>query len=828
MFAPGYTPVPFFSIYILNMGKKSMINLHKKITTKSWHSIQSFGFLLTNNPLYQWFSISIQKTVHLINRYWHHSIQRQLVLGIALVHAVLMTIFILDLTERERHFLQKQSVQQAIALSEMLAANSSSWVLASDVVGLSEILSYQKRYPGLDYSMVISERGQVLAHTNAEFIGRYLNDEISYNLLNSEAKPTTQILWQTERYLDIASPIMSATQLIGWARVGISTSHVEENLQVVTRNGLLYTLLAILVGIIFAILMARGLTAGMKNLLHVTDKVRQGERQVRADETRYDEVGRLGVAFNEMVIAIDKSDRELTIAKEAAEDSSRAKSQFIANMSHELRTPLNAIIGYSEMLKDELNELETEDISSDLAKINAAGRHLLGLINDVLDLSKIESGKMEIYNETFDIQKVLKEVVVTIKILLEQRNNQFKFECEANIGLMYSDVTKIRQVLFNLLSNASKFTENGTISLQVKKQWIKEVEWVSFAITDTGIGISREQQKKLFKAFSQVDASTTRKYGGTGLGLLITKRFTEMLGGKVSIESELGKGTTFVVQFPTKMASRQIIPELEQALPVLKDKQPTILIIDDDENVRDLLSRHIKQLGYQVVTAQSGLEGLQLAHQIKPQLITLDVMMPQMDGWAVLAELKDDSRVKHIPVIMLSMIENHELGYSLGAAEYLLKPVDQHQIAQVLNKYSLSSRHRKVLVIEDDMMIRDMMKHMLHKYDWEVISANNGKVGLEKVQTQQPDIILLDLMMPEMDGYEFISRLREQKQQRKIPIIVLTAKDITIADHQQLSDEVHAIFQKGAYKKEELLTELHDLLIHASADSQALSKKAPQ
>jgi signal transduction histidine kinase len=256
-----------------------------------------------------------------------------------------------------------------------------------------------------------------------------------------------------------------------------------------------------------------------------------------------------------MVIAIDKSDRELTIAKEAAEDSSRAKSQFIANMSHELRTPLNAIIGYSEMLKDELNELETEDISSDLAKINAAGRHLLGLINDVLDLSKIESGKMEIYNETFDIQKVLKEVVVTIKILLEQRNNQFKFECEANIGLMYSDVTKIRQVLFNLLSNASKFTENGTISLQVKKQWIKEVEWVSFAITDTGIGISREQQKKLFKAFSQVDASTTRKYGGTGLGLLITKRFTEMLGGKVSIESELGKGTTFVVQFPTKMAS---------------------------------------------------------------------------------------------------------------------------------------------------------------------------------------------------------------------------------------------------------------------------------
>lgn len=750
---------------------------------------------------------------NLLNRYWHYSIQRQLVLGIALVHAVLMTIFILDLTERERHFLQQQSVKQTIALSEMLAANSSSWVLASDVVGLNEILSYQKRYPGLDYAMVISNRGQVLAHTNAEFIGRYLHDETSQELLNKRDNPTTQVLWQTKQYLDIASPVMSAGKLLGWARVGISTSQVEENLKVVTRNGLIYTVLAILVGIIFAVIMARGLTAGINNLLYVTDKVRQGDRQIRADETRYDEVGQLGVGFNEMVIAIEQSDKELTIAKEVAEQSNHAKSQFIANMSHELRTPLNAIIGYSDMLQDELADCEPDEIEVDLVKINAAGRHLLSLINDILDLSKIESGKMEVYNETFDIQKVLEDVIVTIQILLEQRNNVLAFDCETNVGLMYSDVTKIRQILFNLLSNASKFTENGTVSLKVTKHVDNGVEWISFAITDTGIGISLEQQKKLFKAFSQVDASTTRKYGGTGLGLLITKRFTEMLGGEVRVESELGKGSTFIVRFPTRMASRQMIPEVNEALSTLENAQSMVLVIDDDASVRDLLSKHIRQFGYQVCTASNGIEGLHLAHELKPQLITLDVMMPQMDGWAVLSELKSKPNLQDIPVVMLSMIENKELGYSLGAAEYLIKPIDHQQIAQVLTKYRSTPHCGQALVVEDDVMIRDMVKQMLHKDGWEVVLASNGQVALDKIKNLKPDVILLDLMMPEMDGYEFISRLREYKQHRKIPIVILTAKDITTHDRQALSKEVHAIFQKGAYQREELLNELHDLLV---------------
>lgn len=798
-------------LHLIHMIRGLMTNSHQQID----QYLKSCCRRLINNIILKTMIHFIKNIAHFINRYWNYSIQRQLVLGIALVHAVLMTIFILDLTQRERHFLENQSIRQAIALSEMLAANSSSWVLASDVVGLGEILSYQKRYPGLDYAMVIATNGQVLAHTNTEFIGHYLNDNTSLSLLESNTTPPeTRILWQTEQYLDIAAPVMSAGQLLGWARVGLSTSQVQENLKVVTRNGVLYTLLAILVGILFAIVMARGLTAGINNLLHVTELVRQGERQIRADEIRYDEIGQLGIRFNQMVAAIEQSDRELTEAKEAAEQSNRAKSQFIANMSHELRTPLNAIIGYSDMLQDELEDAEPDEIASDLVKINAAGHHLLSLINDILDLSKIESGKMDVYNETFDIQKVLEDVTITVQILLEQHGNTLEFYCEPNIGLMYSDVTKIRQILLNLLSNSSKFTDHGIVTLKVSKEWVNEVEWVSFAITDTGIGISQEQQKKLFKAFSQVDASTTRKYGGTGLGLLITKRFTEMLGGKVSVESELGKGSTFTVHFPTRIASRQMIPEVHEVSHAeFPPELSTVLVIDDDPNVRDLLSKHIRQLGYQVHTAASGKQGLELAQELKPQLITLDVMMPQMDGWAVLSELKSKPHLQNIPVVMLSMVENQELGYSLGAAEYLIKPVEQHKIAQVLTKYRSTPHCGQALVIEDDVMIRDMVKQMLHKDGWEVALASNGKVALERMKTVKPDVILLDLMMPEMDGYEFISQLREHKPHRKIPIVVLTAKDVTSHDRQALSEEVHAIFQKGAYKREELLNELHELLI---------------
>jgi signal transduction histidine kinase len=506
--------------------------------------------------------------------FWQRSIQRQLVLGIAIVHAILMTIFVFDLTERQRHFLQQQSIQQVKGLAQTLANNCVSWMLANDVVGLTEVLQSQKHFPGLEYAMIISERGQVVAHNQPQYIGQYVTDSASQQLLATAS--TIQLLQNDYHFLEVAAPILVNEQiLLGWARVGVSLDQIAINLQVVTRDGLIYTFIAILIGIIFAILMARGLTAGLKSLVNVAERIRQGERHLQANLNRQDEVGILAQGFNVMIQAIRVSEEALKQAKQEAETANLAKSQFIANMSHELRTPLNAVIGYSEMLQDEAAELEFTECVEDLVKINVAGTHLLSLINDVLDISKIEAGRMEIYSETFNLEKLINEVTVTIAFLAAKKQNQFETCIAADLGEMHADLTKLRQSLLNLLSNACKFTECGFVKLTVTKEQGEHKEWINFEISDNGIGITSEQLDKLFHPFTQADASTTRKYGGTGLGLAITKRFAEMMGGTVTVTSEISKGTIFTLRLP-----KYFIPtpplQPQKAKPIPQSSEPIL------------------------------------------------------------------------------------------------------------------------------------------------------------------------------------------------------------------------------------------------------------
>ena len=503
---------------------------------------------------------------------------------------------------------------------------------------------------------------------------------------------------------------------------------------------------------------------------------------------------------------------ELAEAHDKAMDASRAKSEFLANMSHELRTPLNATIGYAELMLEEAEDLGHDMYIPDLKKIQTAGRHLLSLINDVLDLSKIEAGKIELFFEDFEVAGLVEEVAGTVAPLIEKNGNTLVVTCAKDLGVMHSDATRIRQVLLNLLSNASKFTEGGKVTIEAARSAANGRDEIVLKVVDEGIGMNAEQVEKVFEAFTQADSSTTRNYGGTGLGLAITKTFCTMLHGEIICTSAPGKGSTFTVRLPADATAA--VPAAEDTPREITGPAgaQTVLIIDDDPNVRDLLSRHLEKSGYRVATAGTGADGLERARELRPDAITLDVLMPGMDGWAVLAALKDDAALSDIPVIMVSILDDRSLGYSLGAADYLTKPVGHARLLSVLRKHCPAKGSGPVLIVEDDAATREMIRRMLNKAGWRTAEAENGLVGLERLAEQAPAAILLDLMMPEMDGFEFLARLRKNQAWQDIPVIVVTAKTLTAADRKRLKGSVEMLVEKGGDEIGTILASLKKML----------------
>ena len=481
-------------------------------------------------------------------------------------------------------------------------------------------------------------------------------------------------------------------------------------------------------------------------------------------------------------------------------EASQHKSQFLANMSHELRTPLNAIIGVSEMLREDAEALKQD--TEPLDRVLGAGRHLLALINDILDLSKIEAGRMELQLEPFALAPLISSVVKTIEPLAAKNGNQVSVRCDPAIGTLHADQMRLRQALLNLMSNANKFTERGTITIDARKGQEEGRDSVTIAIADTGIGMTAEQMGKLFQEFSQADASTTRKYGGTGLGLAISKRFCQMMGGDIAVESEVGRGSTFTIRLPRTVQidqaqTRMTGANVESAPSVGVEAQDRlILVVDDDATVRELVQRHLERSGFAVVTAGGGQEGLRLVRELRPAAVTLDIMMPDLDGWTVLAAIKGDPELAGTPVVLMSIVDQKNRGYALGAADYLVKPVDRVKLVETLTGICGSTAGHAFLV-DDDEVVRRSVRQALEPIGWKVTEAENGQVAIEAMTAGRPDVIILDLMMPKMDGFEFLDEWRGRSEWQDIPVVVITAKDLTDEDRDRLNGGVERIIQKS-------------------------------
>jgi adenylate cyclase len=537
-------------------------------------------------------------------------------------------------------------------------------------------------------------------------------------------------------------------------------------------------------------------------------------RHIRISEFRTEDGG---------TVAVYTDITELKRREEEAEEANLAKSQFLANMSHELRTPLNAIIGFSEVLLDKLGADGAESARDPLKRIHGAGEHLLRMINEILDLAKIESGKMDLSIETVSIPRLVHEAAKAVQPIVERNGNRLRLVCPETFPTIRADPGRLHQVLLNLLSNAAKFTENGIITLSVELSSQNGGERALIAVSDTGIGMKPEAMKKLFSEFIQLDEASNRKHDGTGLGLAISRRICRMFGGDISVESEFGKGSTFTIAVPIDAsaagapASREEEPEkpsltIRHPLAAAARNVPVILVIDDDPSARELLQLMLNKEGYAVALAADGSEGLRLARELQPAVIVLDVLMPEPDGWAVLSSVKDDPELTGIPVVMVTIVEEATRGYALGAADYLLKPLDKRRLLSAIDRHAAARVNPLVLVIEDDEAARGLIRVSLEDAGCRVVEATNGARALESLNDIKPDLILLDLIMPEIDGFQFLTALRNHPSHRAVPVVVVTARDLSEEEHRRLNGEVDQVLRKNGVAGKRLLAELRETI----------------
>jgi signal transduction histidine kinase/CheY-like chemotaxis protein len=709
---------------------------------------------------------------------------------------------------------------------------------------------------------------------NERFLYSYKSVAAEKELIPRPSKPISITDYSTDAvfHFDPIGPPDRPTAIL-YLKSGPSVEQRSRLMKPVPGMILLF-LASVAASVVISRFLQRGISEPIVKLSEVAQRVaRDGDYSVRADIKGGGETAVLVDAFNTMLITIQDRDADLLVAKDAAvqarerlaeinamleesnrtlerkvaertvdlqnatvaaKEASQAKSAFLAKMSHELRTPMNAIIGYSEILVEDATDRGDEAAVADLRKILGAARHLLGLINDVLDLSKIEAGKMDLYLETFDVCRLVNEVVATAQPLIDRNSNRASVECAVDFGQMYADSTKLRQILLNLLSNASKFTDHGDIRVQVTREQRAEGESIILRVSDSGIGMTREQLGKLFQAFSQADHSTSAKYGGTGLGLAISRQFALLMGGDITVESEPAKGSTFTVRLPARVvpitgvapsllsenagkpipalasATRPPLPSSHAAAAVPTLPRGRLLIIDDDEKVHAMLQQLLTHENYSVKCARSGAEGLAIAEEFHPHVVILDILLPPMDGRDALGQLKESPALANTPIILLTMTANGEMGFALSATDYLSKPVVGSNLLPMIQKLSDLRTQTPIMVVEDNAAVREMIVRLLEREGWPSLEAANGRIALELLQQHTPSVVLLDLLMPELDGFSVLREMRANPAWRDIPVVVLTSLDLTAEVRRFLEQQAERVLQKGRYTRDQLLHEVRD------------------
>jgi signal transduction histidine kinase/DNA-binding response OmpR family regulator len=512
-------------------------------------------------------------------------------------------------------------------------------------------------------------------------------------------------------------------------------------------------------------------------------------------------IRQLEMAESRKVMELTRLTEELAEANRRIQEADRLKSQFLANMSHELRTPMNSIIGFSEILVERLDQKIDPKHIGFLRHIHSSGQHLLGIINDILDLSKIEAGKMEIYAEFFSIAPVIDSVCNMMRGMTKT-NPVFMLEIADDLPQIETDLAKFKQVLFNLLSNAVKFSPAGK---PIIVRATVDGGSIAVAVQDHGIGIDAVHHQLIFEEFRQVDGTARREFGGTGLGLALVKKFVELQGGHVSVDSKLGEGSTFSFMLPVRSRAAVVtrVPETPQP------RAERVLVVEDDPNAYELIASAISSAGFLPIRAHHGDEALRLAKESQPVAVTLDLVLPGVDGWEVLKRLKADAATCALPVVIISMIENRDLGIALGADDYFVKPVDRERFLSRLRGLARGEPGTKhLLIIDDDPAVHALLDEDLSGLGFDIARAFSGVEGLQKAEERLPDVVILDLMMPGMSGMEVAGALKQNVRTANIPIVVLTSKEITNEDRLQLHDHVATLVPKGNSAREQLVREI--------------------